>query len=216
MSLILKDKTTILFQGDSITDRGRIQSENPAENLGLGYPYLLACLLGANYPDCELKFVNRAISGHRTAELKARWQEDCVDINADIVSILIGINDTWRAFDSGDPTTAEQYEENYRYLLEQASANGAQLVVMEPFLLPNEKLMETPEIRTAWRADLDPKIGVARKLAREFEATFVPLDGLFAAASVSKSMEYWLHDGVHATDAGHGLITQAWLEATGL
>ena len=86
---------------------------------------------------------------------------------------------------------------------------GTRLIVMEPFLLP------TPPDREAWRIDLDPKIAVARKLAREFDAIFVPLDGPFAAATTRREMGFWLPDGVHPTAAGHALIAQAWLKAAG-
>lgn len=47
------------------------------------------------------------------------------------------------------------------------------------------------------RVDLDPKIQVTRKLAREFADVFIPLDGLFAAASVKKPPTHWADDGIH-------------------
>ena len=43
----------------------------------------------------------------------------------------------------------------------------------------------------------------------------MPLDGMFAAAARLNKPDYWLHDGVHPTLAGHTLIADAWLEATG-
>ena len=56
-----------------------------------------------------------------------------------------------------------------------------------------------------WRVDLDPKIAVARQLAREFNALYVPMDGLFAAASTKAAMEFWLADGVHP-DSGRARL----------
>lgn len=52
-----------------------------------------------------------------------------------------------------------------------------------------------------------------RELASEFQAIFVPLDGLFYAASTRTGAAYWAVDGVHPSHAGHGLIVDAWLEA---
>ncbi|MBN1933543.1 MAG: GDSL family lipase, partial [Anaerolineae bacterium] len=84
---------------------------------------------------------------------------------------------------------------------------GARLVICEPFLLP------VPDDRRAWRVDLDPKIAVARDLAREFGAIYVPLDGILAQASTRRAPAFWAADGVHPTPAGHALIAQAWLKA---
>ena len=83
----------------------------------------------------------------------------------------------------------------------------ARLILCEPFVLP------TPPDRAAWRADLDPKIDAVRRLAREFDAIYVPFDGLFAQAATQAAPEFWAEDGVHPTMAGHALMAQAWLRA---
>jgi acyl-CoA thioesterase-1 len=195
----------VLFHGDSITDAGRDWSK--PDSMGVGYPMLAAAWFGALYPESEVKFVNRGISGFRACDLVNRWQEDCLDLEPTVVSILIGINDTWRRYDSDNPTSAESFEASYRDILVRTSENlDARIVLMEPFVLPH------PGDRKAWREDLDPKIHVVRQLAREFEAALIPLDGLFAQASTRREPAYWAADGVHPTPAGHALIAQAWLE----
>lgn len=208
MSMLIEDNATILFQGDSITDAGR--SRGSDADMGRGYASLVATWFSALYPEKHVRFLNRGISGNRSRDLRARWQVDCLDLNPTWVSILIGINDTWRRYDSHDPTSVEDYETNYRAILEAARRElQARFILMEPFVLPH------PEDRAGWREDLDPKIAVARKLAREFDAIFVPLDGFFAAAATQREMAFWLADGVHPTSAGHALIAQAWLRAVG-
>lgn len=205
MSLI-KDGARVLFQGDSITDVGRSR-ENDRE-LGWGYPSFIAAWYAAKYPEKDVTFLNRGISGNRVVDLQRRWKEDCLDLKPTLVSILIGINDTWRRYDSNDPTSREAYEAGYRDILAQIRDNtDAEIVVLEPFVLP------FPVDRITWREDLDPKIDAARKVAREFNATFIPLDGIFAAASTKREPAFWAADGVHPTWAGHALISQAWLEA---
>jgi lysophospholipase L1-like esterase len=52
-----------------------------------------------------------------------------------------------------------------------------------------------------------------RKLSREYQATLVPLDGVFAQAATRRPPAFWAPDGVHPTPAGHALIAQAWLRA---
>ncbi|HHV50368.1 MAG TPA: SGNH/GDSL hydrolase family protein [Candidatus Avimonas sp.] len=196
----------LLFQGDSITDAGRDRSD--IHNLGRGYARFAAEMLREAFPDKEWEFVNLGISGNRTKDLLARCQTDFVDIQPDILSILIGINDTWRAFDSNDPTTPEQFEENYRKVLENVKKHtNAKIIMLEPFLLHN-----SPD-KDNWRGDLNAKIDVVRRLAREFADVYIPLDGLFAAASVEKEPAHWAPDGVHPSEAGAKLIADAYVEA---
>lgn len=204
----LADNSLILFQGDSITDAGR--DRVTGADLGNGYVNLIAAWLSAAHPAKNLRFINRGISGNRAVDLEARWQTECLDLQPDWLSILIGINDTWRRYDSGQPTSTESYAKSYRNLLERASSGTkARLMLLEPFVLP------TPPDREAWREDLDPKITVVRQLAREFGALYVPLDGIFAAAATQRPMEFWAYDGVHPTHAGHALIAQHWLRSVG-
>jgi len=208
MPPLIEDDALVLFQGDSITDAG--WDRNDEANLGNGYANMAASLFTAMYPEKNVRFLNRGIGGNRVPDLQARWQTDCIDLKPDWVSIMIGINDTWRGFDSNDPTATEAYEEGYRDILTQTRDKlGANLVIIEPFLLP------TPPDRLEWRVDLDPKIQAARRLAREFDAIYVPMDGIFAAATVHRDPAFWAIDGVHPSQPGFALITHAWLKAVG-
>ena len=107
-AMIFHDHDLILFQGDSITDCSRSR-QDPA-HLGAGYAMLAASWLTALVPGSGLRFLNRGISGNRAKDLRARWQTDCLDLKPNWVSILIGVNDTWRRFDQNDPTTADAYD----------------------------------------------------------------------------------------------------------
>ncbi len=201
--------STLVFFGDSITDCGRDRAA--ATSLGNGYVASVASRLGFRHPDPDRIIYNRGNSGNRVGDLAARVDHDVVAPAPAIVSILIGINDTWRRFDRHEPTSTAAFLDGYRALLSRIQEKtSTHLVLLEPFLLP------VPADRKTWREDLDPKIGVARELAVEFNATFVPLDGLFAAAATRAPAAYWLPDGVHPSSAGHALIADAWLAATGL
>jgi acyl-CoA thioesterase I len=206
ISVLIEDKALVLFQGDSITDCGR-DRQNGAD-WGRGYAAMVAAWFSMLHGEKDVRFINRGISGNRAVDLRARWQADCLDLKPTWVSILIGVNDTWRRYDRNDPTPVEVYESAYRDILRQTKEKlRARLIILEPFLL------HTPPDRATWREDLNPKIAVARRLAREFDAIFVPLDGLFAAATKRREPTFWLPDGVHPTPAGHALIAQAWLRA---
>ena len=199
----------ILFQGDSITDAGRDYSDY--HELGQGYPKYAAELIRDRFDDPKngtIEFINLGISGHRTRDLRARWQKDCIDLQPDIVSIMIGINDTWRAFDSNDPTPVEEFESNYRYLLSEIKAHtNAKILLLEPYVLPDVPAKD------AWRADLDPKIQAVRRLAREFADAYIPTDGLFAAACVQQEPSHWSGDGVHPNENGSRFIAAYYAKA---
>ena len=204
MQPLFRDGDIVLFQGDSITDAGRDQTD--PENLGYGYAMMAATWFQALYPEKDVHFLNRGISGNRVKDLLARWQEDCLDLQPTWISLLIGINDTWRRYDNNDPTSTISYEDSYRSLLERTTTTrDVRLILCEPFVLP------VPADRESWREDLDPKIAVARKLAREYGALYVPFDGIFAQAATQRDLAFWAHDGVHPTAAGHALMAQAWL-----
>jgi len=203
---LLGGKETILFQGDSITDFERNRED--IADLGTGYPLLVSAYMASEYTGIDFTFINKGISGNRVRDLNARWDEDCVALKPDIISILVGINDTWRRYDSGDPTSTEAFEEHYRQLLTRTKNEVTdRIILLEPFVLPVFKE------QYQWREDLDPKIQSIRALAREFGALYVPLDGIFAAACMKKPPEFWSQDGVHPTVAGHGLIAKAWIDA---
>jgi lysophospholipase L1-like esterase len=203
---IIAKGARVLFQGDSITDAGRDRSQ--PDSLGRGYPQFVAGLYTADHPGDGVVFMNRGISGDRARNLVERWTEDAMDLRPDIVSILIGINDTWRRYDRNDPTSPGAFENGCRIVLNRVkNETDARIVLLEPFVLP------VPGDRIAWREDLDPKIEVVRRLATEYGAIFIPLDRIFAELAAGTRPEVWAADGVHPTPAGHAVIARAWLKA---
>lgn len=208
--MILKPDDRILFTGDSITDAGR--RADPNHPLGYaGYVLFTAARLTARFASPKLEIFNRGIGGNRITDLLARFDQDLLAIKPTVVSIMIGINDTWRAFDSNNPTTTESYEADYRTILTRIRNElKARVVLLEPFVL------HVPADRHKWRADLNPRIDVVRRLALEFGADLIPLDGIFAQAATQAPPEFWAADGVHPTIPGHQLIAQAWLRNAGI
>lgn len=201
----IKENSIVLFQGDSITDAGRSRENDSC--MGAGYPMMTSAWFNALYAEMNITFYNRGISGNRVKDLKERWQTDCLDLKPDLVSILIGINDCWRRYDSNDPTSVDDFKNTYREILTQVRQNtNAGIILCEPFLLP------VYEHQNAWREDLDPKIHAVRELAREFGTMYLPLDGIFAQACAKREPSFWAADGVHPTPAGHALISKVWLE----
>ena len=86
----------MLFQGDSITDCGRDRiNGRPNIALGDGYVSLIAAKLLYEKRNDKVEIYNRGLSGNRIVDLYARWKIDCLNLKPDIISILIGVNDTW-------------------------------------------------------------------------------------------------------------------------
>ena len=196
MDNLLTGRTLILFQGDSITDCGRIW-DNP-ENLGDGYVRLLTTMLQDKYPKYEFKFINRGVSGDKVRDLVSRWDVDCISLQPDWLSILVGINDTLI-------TPITEFEEEYQTLLRRTTDElESRIIICEPFLISGDN--------NAYREDLNPKIEVIRKLAKEYNTDLVPLDKIFHEACSLKTPEYWAPDGVHPSPEGHALIAISWIK----
>ena len=194
----------ILFQGDSITDCGRSKETSPAhapELLGHGYVSLLAGRLAG------AEVLNRGISGNRVVDLYARWKPDALQLKPDLISILVGVNDTWHEFTSGNGVEVPRYEAIYRMLLAWTVENlpGVRLVLCEPFVLPVD------DTRRQWRAEIDERRKVVADLSREFAATLVPFQTEFDAALLREDAGHWAEDGVHPTMAGHRLLADCWM-----
>ena len=194
----------ILFQGDSITDWGR--DRNDIHNLGNGYPKYAAKFLAEKYTDIDFEFIDLGISGNQTKDLVARLDTDFIDIQPDIVSILIGINDTWHHAEQKDWIPNEIFEERYRTVLTAIKEKtNAKIMMMEPFLIPTED-------KAFFREDLAPKIEIIRKLAREFADIYLPTDGLLASAFIGDDPLSYAADGVHPTAKGAEFIGMLYCE----
>lgn len=114
-----RDNFTFLFQGDSITDGNRTRDKDWNHVMGHGYQYIIASKLWYDFPKKGFHFFNRGISGNKVTDLATRWQTDTLEIKPDLLSILIGINDTSAFIGGNKDFTVEQYESGYRSLLQQ-------------------------------------------------------------------------------------------------
>jgi lysophospholipase L1-like esterase len=186
-----------VFIGDSVTDCGR-DIEPP---LGDGYVREIA-----RSGNLSGSIINVGTSGHRLVDLENRWQHDVLAHKPTLVSIAIGINDTWRRYDDNDPTTTEEFRERYlRVLTETMNSCNPLFVLCEPFLLSVKEEMNT------WREDLDPKIQVVHELAKEFNAVLVKFDDHFNSLAKLIPMEQLAEDGIHPTPFGHSEMAKLLL-----
>lgn len=197
---------TIVFIGDSITDAGR--RDDADGHLGHGYVRLVREQL-TDRGD-RRAIVNTGISGDRAVDLRARWERDALAHEPELLSIYVGINDTWRRYDNADPTSTDDFAVTYRELLDAAQERLApRLILMEPFVVP-----VTSEQKRWGAEDLDAKRAVVARLAADYGAAFVPLQSILSAAAAQSGGNAAIAaDGVHPTPLGSSLITGAWLAA---
>ena len=209
--MILPDGTRLVFIGDSITDTGRKRPVGVAPELGSGYVSQINALLMATYPERAIDVLNTGISGNRVPDLENRWQTDVINLNPDWLSILIGINDVWRQFDSADnpnQVSPEQFESVYRGLLARTCPRIKGLVIMTPFFIE-------PDRTDPMRARMDIYGTIVKTLASEFSAVLVDTQAAFDTYLGHRPWQTLCADRVHPNLSGHMIIARAWLTSLG-
>lgn len=209
----LSRKNIILFQGDSITDSGRNKNDNTFNNsgsLGSGYPMLAGAKLLEKNADLDLKIHNKGISGNKVFQLAERWENDCISLKPDILSILIGVNDIWHKLEGNYNGTVDIYRKDYISLLERTkkALPDVRLIICEPFAVRNVKAVDEK-----WYPEFYEYQKASKDISEQFGATFIPFQKVFDEAQKRAPGAYWTGDGVHPTLAGAQLMAQAWLEA---
>jgi len=209
--LMFKPHSVILFQGDSITAAGRDYSRigpNSPEGLGVGYAQKIAGAILKNYPGKHLQFYNRGVSGNRVQDLYTRWEMDSLRLLPDLISILIGVNDTWNQLVLGLGSDPDEYRVLSRKILEETrkALPDSKLDLCEPFILL------TGEVTEEWEADVTQRQEIVRDLAEEYEGVFVPFQAALDQEAQRVPPHRLLDDGVHPTDLGHQVLAECWMK----
>ncbi|MBA2760928.1 MAG: SGNH/GDSL hydrolase family protein [Segetibacter sp.] len=202
----------ILFQGDSITDAGRRKEDsnfNNASALGSGYSVLAASDLLYQYADKNLKVYNRGISGNKVYQLAERWDKDCLSLNPNVLSILVGVNDFWHTLTNNYTGTVKTYQDDLKSLLDRTKQKlpEVKFIIGEPFAVSGIKA-----VNEKWYPAFNDYRKAAREIAENLNAAFIPYQSIFDKAQKSAPGVYWTGDGVHPTLAGARLMAHAWLE----
>jgi len=205
-------KYTVLFQGDSVTDCGRSTCGGAGFNsngLGPGYPGMITARLMCDKPEIDWNFINRGISGNRIVDLYARWKTDCINLAPDVLSLMIGVNDTWHQFGSNNGVEVPRYARFYQELLTwtREALPNIKFILLDPFVCPDI------ENRSLFVPELTERRKVVAEMADKFNAIHLPLQDVFDKAFQRAPQAHWAADGVHPTPAGHQLIADEWIKA---
>lgn len=219
MSAILSPNTRLLFIGDSITDAGREPMGEPAPwgtpGLGRGYVSLVEAWLLATRPQDRVRVFNRGTSGNTVRDLAARWQTDVLDLKPDLVSVMIGVNDVWRQFDT--PLRAEthvlpdEYEKTLANLADRTLATLAspgRLILATPFFFETNR-------SDPMRVRMDEYGAIVRRLAAKRGATFIDTQAAIDAVTAHTHPMSLAWDRIHPQPAGHMILARAFLAALG-
>ena len=209
----------LLFIGDSITDAGRepMGEASPwgSPGLGRGYVSLVEAWLVAARPDARIRVLNRGTSGNTVLDLAARWQTDVLDPEPDFVSILIGINDVWRQFDTPLRTETHVLPDIYEHTLGSlvtrtlpALPPGGGLLLATPFFIE-------PNRTDPMRARMDEYGAIVRRTAARHGVQFLDTQAAFDAVLAHVHPMGLAWDRIHPQPAGHMILARAFLAALG-
>ncbi|CAM4259075.1 SGNH/GDSL hydrolase family protein [Saccharibacillus endophyticus] len=209
MKLNTNDK--LLLIGDSVTDAGRAYPIGYGNGLGNGYAALVDALLRTGYPELNTLVLNAGVGGNTVRDLKSRWQTDVLDLKPDWLSIMIGINDVWRQFDTPEAMqsfiTPEEYEATLRELLDAVQPGLKGLILMTPYYMTGQ---EDP-----MRSRMDRYGAVIKRLAGDYGAELVDTQAAFDRMGhhvIQSSLSNgWDH--VHPNTAGSMVLARGLLNA---
>lgn len=197
--------TRILCLGDSITDCGRFFSSSP---LGNGYVSMLSRKLSAAGTRHEM--INCGIDGFTVARLLEN-AESYAAKGADIITILIGINDIGLMMNTCRTPAQQadmmiQFSRHYDELLTILTNSTDHIILMEPFIFPwpAEYRNWIPHVRDMSRA--------ISTLAEKFRLPYLPLHDSLNHESRSYGLDFLTIDGIHLTPQGHEFLAQKLYE----
>lgn len=216
----------VLYIGDSITDgawgnSGKWNATTDERNqtdmnhiYGHGYMMLCASYYQAVYPDEQMVFWNRGISGNTLADLHGRWERDVIELKPDVISILIGTNDVEQALWSGTPVDCAAWETEYRHLLDSTLTvlPTVRFVLCTPFVARVGRLKDSADYDER-EATINRMAQIIQQIASDYGAIIVDFNALFTELqkTVPADQEtYWIWDGIHPTPAGHYKMAELW------
>jgi lysophospholipase L1-like esterase len=214
----------ILFIGDSITDGDRSRTGDVNHDLGDTFVRIIAARYGADHPRDGIAFINRGINGHRVTDLEERWETDCLALQPDLLTILVGVNDAASVVEltvpppprtDGRPpkslVTREMFRETYDRILTLTLKRlpSIRIILCTPFVLPVGKIGRDWAL---WNEEVLLRTSMIRDLAGKHGADLLEFQPLFDRASQLAPPSFWIPDGVHPSAAGHQLMADAWID----
>jgi lysophospholipase L1-like esterase len=205
--MLLKPHQTIVFFGDSITERHKTKTEGaPADDqLGHGFVNLIHSYFLIHYPAYNLRIINQGISGQRAIDLVNRFDSDVLNYHPDWMFLMIGTNDAWRQMDSPQLPQFKQTDDDYKLhvetLIQRAIDQNINVFLCSPFMIDLDKKDKLRQI-------VDRYVSITEELASRYQLPFVNTQKAFDRL-LRRANPYTLSkDRIHPNTAGHLLIAE--------
>ena len=135
--------------------------------------------------------INTGLSGDRAAGLLRNFEARVARFKPDVVSIMIGMNDSTRG-----PEGREEFRSNLRQLVLRVRSLGALAVLHTPNTVEPAAAKE--------RGDLPAYAGLVAEVAREQQTALVDhWQHWQAACNQPEVLKQWLNDPLHPNARGH-------------
>jgi lysophospholipase L1-like esterase len=200
----------VLFIGDSVTDCDRVKPEGEGlfDALGKGYVSIVDSMIKANYPELKIRVVNKGISGHTVRDLKKRWQEDVLNQKPDWLSVMIGINDVWRQFDTPfikeGHVYLDEYENTLRTLVKETRPLVKGIILMTPYYIESNE-------QDLMRKKMDQYGVIVKQIAEEMDCLFIDTQSAFNDVLKELYPATLAWDRVHPNATGHMILAKSFL-----
>lgn len=198
----IDNNSTVLFIGDSITDR----SFNLRFHYKLKGRRVYCTNVGKEIrkrcPDAKIYY--KGIASNRTYHIYDRLTKDCISLKPDVIVMLIGVNDAWENY------VPEQYpplkrpmephlSEIYRRI--RAELDDVQILFLLPFMI------DTIEEKLPFHKVLNEYRDVLKKYAEDNGAEIIDLQEMFDSLQKDIAPARLATDGIHPTNLGHRYIS---------
>ncbi len=213
--MLLNNKDTIVFVGDSVTDAGRKRpiGEGLWEGVGTGFVRQIDTLLNVLYPENRYTIYNMGCSGHNTRDLINRWENDVINLKPDVIVCEIGVNDVWRQFDEPNYVKnhvyIDEYKENLQKMIDISKDKCRQFIFMTPYFM---ELNVEDEMGKTVRA----YASAMKEIASKNGIMCIDLQETFDDYLKYRHSAYLMWDRVHPGNIGSMLIAKTFLKAIGV
>ena len=192
---ITKKNFKIVYFGDSVTFRG---------DTNKSYATYASQSLN-NTQLFNITAVNKGVPGNTVSDLYARLEKDVISENPNVVSILIGVNDT-ATYQKN--ISDEEFKTVYKNIITTIKAKlpNTKIILMTPFIFKKNG---------SYSIDvLQGRINAVKELATQYTLTLVDTNALIVSKQQSGQIDIYADDGVHPNANGAKLIAEEWIKGT--
>lgn len=199
-----------VFLGDSITDAHHNLGVDE-KGLGDGYVSIIDRYLNEeNKKDGKgekIKVLNRGHDGFTLRGILHFLERDCIMMEPDVVTVLIGCNDAGILMNIGKSLEERNFADDYdRLLCNIEEHTQAAVICMAPFIFP------CPQEYKNWIPHIQKIEKIERDAAKRHHMMFIPLHERLQKEAEKSGYEAVTVDGIHLTARGAKVVADEWMK----